>query len=99
MEMCAEPSLVGVSSNGKAYEYVDSYDAEFEPLGFTDDSALRSVELERDRPVEAPRKNLGLLLSQHLVELHGGHITMQGSAETGFRYVIHLPRLTETVES
>ncbi|MBF2029557.1 MAG: GAF domain-containing sensor histidine kinase [Oscillatoriales cyanobacterium C42_A2020_001] len=98
-EMYTEPSLVGVGSNSKPYEYVDNYDVELEPLGFTDDSSLRGVEFDRDRPVEAPRKNLGLLLSQHLVELHGGHITTQGSTETGFRYVIHLPRLTETVES
>jgi hypothetical protein len=47
---------------------------------------------------ETPRKNLGVLLSQQLAELHKGQVLIQGSAETGFRYVISLPRLMEPVE-
>lgn len=38
------------------------------------------------------RKNLGLLLSQQLAELHGGQIAMQGTPESGYRYVISLPQ-------
>ena len=37
-------------------------------------------------------KNLGLLLSQQLAEMHGGRITMQGTAESGYRYLISLPQ-------
>ncbi|NEP01943.1 MAG: GAF domain-containing sensor histidine kinase [Symploca sp. SIO2E9] len=36
-------------------------------------------------------ENLGLLLSCHLAELHAGKISIQGSSELGYRYVISLP--------
>ncbi|MEL6221800.1 MAG: GAF domain-containing sensor histidine kinase [Cyanobacteria bacterium J06627_8] len=39
------------------------------------------------------RQNLGLVLSQKLTALHGGSISLQGSSESGYRYVIMLPRL------
>ncbi len=42
---------------------------------------------------DAMRKNLGLLLSRQLAEMHGGQILIQGGAEPGYRYVITLPRL------
>ena len=37
------------------------------------------------------RETLGLLLSCQLAELHGGEITIQGSPESGYRYVFSLP--------
>jgi hypothetical protein len=37
------------------------------------------------------RESLGLLLSCHLAELHGGYISIQGSPEAGFRYILSLP--------
>jgi signal transduction histidine kinase len=37
------------------------------------------------------REKLGLLLSCQLAELHGGEISMQGSPETGYRYLVSLP--------
>lgn len=37
------------------------------------------------------RETLGLLLSCQLAELHGGDITIQGSPESGYRYVLSLP--------
>ncbi|MEA5593562.1 GAF domain-containing sensor histidine kinase [Rivularia sp. UHCC 0363] len=37
------------------------------------------------------RETLGLLLSCQLAELHGGEITIQGSSESGYRYVLCLP--------
>lgn len=45
--------------------------------------------------VEDLRKNLGLLLSRQLAELHGGQILIQGVSEPGYRYVITLPRLNQ----
>jgi signal transduction histidine kinase len=39
------------------------------------------------------RETLGLLLSCYLAELHGGEISIQGSLESGYRYVISLPQL------
>jgi signal transduction histidine kinase len=37
------------------------------------------------------RESLGLLLSCQLAELHGGQISIQGSSESGYRYVLSLP--------
>ncbi|MHC5596783.1 MAG: GAF domain-containing sensor histidine kinase [Nostoc sp.] len=37
------------------------------------------------------RESLGLLLSCQLAELHGGQILIQGSSESGYRYVLYLP--------
>jgi signal transduction histidine kinase len=37
------------------------------------------------------REKLGLLLSCHLAELHNGQIAIQGSTESGYRYVLSLP--------
>ncbi|BBD61533.1 GAF sensor signal transduction histidine kinase [Nostoc sp. HK-01] len=42
------------------------------------------------------RESLGLLLSCQLAELHGGQISIQGSAESGHRYVLSLPLQTAT---
>ncbi|MEM6448842.1 MAG: GAF domain-containing sensor histidine kinase [Cyanobacteria bacterium P01_D01_bin.105] len=41
--------------------------------------------------VDTSRQELGLLLSRHLTEVHGGEAGVQGSASTGYRYVITLP--------
>jgi signal transduction histidine kinase len=45
------------------------------------------------------RQSLGLLLSRQLAELHGGSITIQGSIEEGYRYVIKLPQLKDVEET
>jgi signal transduction histidine kinase len=37
------------------------------------------------------RESLGLLLSCELAEVHGGQISIQGSSESGYRYVLTLP--------
>lgn len=37
------------------------------------------------------RESLGLLLSCHLAEFHGGQIAIQGSRDSGHRYVLSLP--------
>lgn len=37
------------------------------------------------------RENLGLLLSCLLAEIHGGQISVQGSPDAGYRYVVSLP--------
>jgi signal transduction histidine kinase len=39
-------------------------------------------------------RNLGLLLSRQLVDLHGGQVSLQGNGGPGYRYVIQLPKLT-----
>jgi signal transduction histidine kinase len=44
------------------------------------------------------RESLGLLLSCQLADLHGGHISIQGSSESGYRYVLSLPLQMATAE-
>lgn len=44
------------------------------------------------------RQNLGILLSRQLAAIHGGDITIQGSHEAGYRYVIALPQISEPEE-
>ncbi len=51
-----------------------------------------------EEPVDSTpqsRENLALLLSRQLAELHGGEIRIQGSPESGLRYVISLPTTAE----
>ncbi|KAF3888777.1 MULTISPECIES: GAF domain-containing sensor histidine kinase [Nostocales] len=46
------------------------------------------------------RESLGLELSCRLAHLHGGQISVQGSSESGYRYVLSLPLVSSsTVES
>ena len=58
-----------------------------------------SLKGEPNKTPEKPesRESLGLLLSCHLAELHGGEISVQGSTEAGYRYVVTLP-LFESVK-
>lgn len=44
-------------------------------------------------------ESLRLLLSYHLAKLHGGQILVQGTAESGYRYVVTLPQLEVEKES
>lgn len=41
------------------------------------------------------RDVLGLLFACHLTELHQGRIIVQGAPESGYRYIIQVPKLTE----
>jgi signal transduction histidine kinase len=45
------------------------------------------------------RENLGLLLSCHLAQMHAGQISIQGSPESGYRYVLTLPNMMEIDET
>lgn len=91
-----DEDTLGTSSNGKGSRNGTSTLMSISTLmspADTDDSDL-------EVPVaETFRKNLGLLLSRQLAELHSGQILIQGSADSGYRYVITLPRLTAKDES
>lgn len=54
-------------------------------------------ELTKTPTDEDSRESLGLLLSCHLAQLHKGQISVQGSLESGYRYVASLPELDLTV--
>ncbi len=45
------------------------------------------------------RECLGLFLSCRLAEIHGGQISVQGSEESGYRYVVSLPQMEPINES
>jgi len=59
-----------------------------EPSDFLDNSSQTSYNL--------PREKLGLVLSCQLAELHGGQISIQGSLESGYRYLLSLPQQLAT---
>jgi signal transduction histidine kinase len=44
---------------------------------------------------DSPLPSLGLLLSQQLATLHRGQITLQGTPESGYRYLLSLPQVAE----
>ena len=52
---------------------------------------IRQEKLQSDRKTD--RELLGVLLSCHLVEMHGGKITVQGDSNSSYRYVLKLPKL------
>jgi signal transduction histidine kinase len=54
------------------------------------------IELEEKNATETLYKNLGLLLSRQLAEIHGGHLLVQGSLDTGYRCILHLPQLRDS---
>ena len=63
-------------------------------LDRTDQSSFAlNQELRESHAEDDSRELLGLLLSCHLVELHGGKITVQGTPESGYRYTIQLPKI------
>jgi signal transduction histidine kinase len=73
-------------------------------LGLKPNDAMGVLENEEDgaNPSTASdqannptRQNLQVLLSKQLVESHKGRITLQGSQESGYRYAIMIPRLSE----
>ncbi len=56
------------------------------------ETTVNSSEVEgKQQSGGVSRETLGLLLSCQLAELHGGDIAIQGSPESGYRYVLCLP--------
>jgi signal transduction histidine kinase len=60
-------------------------------------SALMTVinadeSLEQKPTEKIPRDLLGLLFCCHLIELHEGQVVVQGSPESGYRYILQLPK-------
>ncbi|MGA7932014.1 MAG: GAF domain-containing sensor histidine kinase [Kovacikia sp.] len=51
------------------------------------------------KPVEESHRNLGLLLSQYLVEMHNGQITIPAASASDYRYIIKLPQVVEAGEA
>lgn len=60
-----------------------------------EEASTLSAQDESTHSSQQSRENLALLLSRQLAELHGGEIRIQGSQESGLRYVITLPTKAE----
>jgi len=72
-------------------------------LAFSELAALVAQNAEDTAPVLAgygARERLGLLLCCQLVEIQGGQLSIQGTPESGYRYVLWLPctNATELLE-
>ncbi|MEG4495785.1 histidine kinase dimerization/phospho-acceptor domain-containing protein [Microcoleus sp. F10-C6] len=72
-------------------------------LAFSELASLVAENAEETAPVLAgyeARERLGLLLCCQLVEIQGGQLSIQGAAESGYRYVLWLPctNATELLE-
>ena len=57
-------------------------------------AAYKKAENNKDTNKSNSREILGLLLSCQLAEMHGGKISVQGSLESGYRYVLNLPQMS-----
>jgi hypothetical protein len=55
---------------------------------------IRLTEGEPAKDAENPQALLSLLLACYLTEQHNGKIVVQGSSESGYRYVLQLPKIT-----
>lgn len=56
------------------------------------------LELVVESGVGGTIESLRILLSRQLVQIHGGVLSVQGSTESGYRYVVNLPDLTNRSE-
>lgn len=86
--------VLNVSTSSSSED--ESYDA----LENNSDSlAMSETEVLSVNRVKRSCESLQLLLSRALAELHGGQIDVLGTPESGYRYVVSLPKLTLTTES
>lgn len=97
LEPRTEAALVTAKSNGNHHYELE--EGILLPLEKSEEQTAKRLNLTADAEQPLPRQNLGLMLCQQLAELHQGHITVQGDGESGSRYIISLPRLTETGEN
>jgi hypothetical protein len=76
-------------------EELASVPVTLEKLQSLGDSYSDTLAVETDDSTKSKgglsRESLGLLLSCQLAELHGGQISIQGSLESGHRYLLTLP--------
>jgi signal transduction histidine kinase len=99
VEAYPSASLVPAGTNEFEPEFQTSYVPELE----ADYSSLIGSDLVGDMephvvgqlPCEDLHRNVGLLLSRQIAEMHGGDVTLQGNSESGYRYVINLPQPAE----
>lgn len=82
----------GTSEKGdrEAWDLASSYQV----LTNSSLSALEKLEHLQNIAIDDNyRQLLGLVLSCHLAEMHGGKIAIQGTSQSGYRYVFKLPKM------
>ncbi|MBV6621744.1 MAG: GAF domain-containing sensor histidine kinase [Rivularia sp. (in: Bacteria)] len=97
MELASNINSV-FNRNSQSKETVNSMPAREDNLQTTENFSSSPIAVddssnneEKAQSGGVSRETLGLLLSCQLAELHGGDITIQGSPESGYRYVLSLP--------
>jgi len=60
------------------------------------DGAVQACDFSTKPEILQSRETLSLLLSRHLIERHGGSLSLQGNPEMGYRFAIALPFLKTT---
>lgn len=107
------PPMVALNSYSESLPYEDQEGVDnsatlsvkvssSEQLTESDQSTVISAEqsdISENKLFDRASEDLGLLLSCHLAQMHGGQISIQGSQESGYRYVVTLPILTEADDS
>ena len=93
-----ETSLSSQLSSSTAYPSVKQFIQQPTAIDFSMQSPQSESQdvfaaLATAQKVDASRQELGLLLSRHLTEIHGGETLVQGSSANGYRYIITLPSL------
>ncbi|AFY53350.1 signal transduction histidine kinase [Rivularia sp. PCC 7116] len=96
MELASDINSV-FNQNSPSKETVNSMPSREDNLQTTENFSSGGIAVDSSNNEEkaqsggVSRETLGLLLSCQLAELHGGDITIQGSPESGYRYVLSLP--------
>lgn len=87
-------SLAALNTNGSTMTTVGDYVLSASSL----ETMIQNEFTEQESSKNA-QELLGLLLSCYLIESHGGQIMVQGSADSGFRYVLMLPKIASESKS
>jgi len=103
---CQSPTPAEISGSETAYSGHQAWNSSAESnglaIGTTSINALPAA--EAPEPAESvqeigSRESLGVLLSRQLAEMHGGQISIQGTPEAGYRYVVSLPQMADLEEA
>ncbi|WP_013324767.1 GAF domain-containing sensor histidine kinase [Gloeothece verrucosa] len=106
INLFAEPLKNGlvVESDGLEFKtQLGYYDPEVGNHVLSASCLERALNNVKDRNLldknHSPQQLLGLLLACHFAESHGGKIMIQGSSESGYRYVLTLPKVAAQDDS
>jgi signal transduction histidine kinase len=90
-----EPATIDIEEDWLPPHNLSDYQAIISGATATQ-SHIETIDLEEKTTTETLYKNLGLLLSRQLAEMHGGQLLVQGSVDNGYRCILHLPQLRDS---